>query len=144
MLNLLKNNIIPDEYEIASLDVVAMFPSIPHNLVLEVLDRNWEHLENKMPLTKLEFLNGINFLLSSTFIQFNNKFYRQKKGLPMGFCSSPFFSDLVLDHLEKVSISKLKRSLVLNHDNNFFSSPPKECKSPVIFYKRYVDDIFLI
>ena len=78
MLNLLKNNIIPDEYEIASLDVVAMFPSIPHNLVLEVLDRNWEHLENKMPLTKLEFLNGINFLLSSPFIQFNNKFYRQK------------------------------------------------------------------
>ena len=49
-----------------------------------------------------------------------------------------------MDHLEKVSLSKLKSSLVLNHDNNFFSSPPKECILPVIFYKRYVDDIFLI
>ena len=43
----------------------------------------------------------------------------------------------------KIKIS-LKSSLVLNNSSNFFSSPPKECKSPVIFYKRYVDDIFII
>ena len=124
-----------DEYEIASLVVVVMmFPSIPHNLALEALDGNWEHLENKMPLTKLEFLNGINFLLNSTFIQFNNKFYRQKKGLSMDFCSSPVFSDLVMDHLEKVSLNKLKSSLVLSHDNNFFSSCEKAKRMQITCY----------
>ena len=141
---LLSNNIIPEDYELASLDVVAMFPSIPHNLVLEALDRNWEKIENKIPINKLQFLDGINFLLNSTYIKFNNKFYKQKKGLPMGFCSSPFFCELVMDHLEKVSLEKLKSNIVLNNFSNYFSNPPKDCKSPIILYKRYVDDIFLI
>ena len=62
----------------------------------------------------------------------------------MGFCSSPFFCELVMDHLEKVSLEKLKSSTVLNNSSNYFSNPPKDCKSPIIFYKRYVDEILLI
>ena len=144
VVELIKNNIIPDDYKLISLDVVAMFPSIPHNLVLEALDRNWIHLDNKIPLNKREFLEGINFLLSSTYLQFNNKFYKQCKGLPMGFCSSPLFCELVIEHLEIISLNKLKSSIVLNNQDNFFSKNPKNCKSPVLFYKRYVDDCLLI
>ena len=48
---LIKNNIIPDDYELISLDVAGMFSSIPHNLVLEAIDRNWIHLDNKFPLS---------------------------------------------------------------------------------------------
>ena len=82
LMELIKNNIIPDDYELISLDVVAMFPSIPQNLVLE--------------------------------------------------------------HLEVISLNKLKSSIVLNSRDNFFSKDPKNCKSPVLFYKRYVDDCLLI
>ena len=92
IINLLKNNVIPDEYELASLDVVAMFPSIPHNLVIQAIERNWESLANSLPISKSEFLTGINFLLTSTYLQFNNKYYKQIKDLPMGFCSSPFLT----------------------------------------------------
>ena len=87
--NFVSNNVVPEEYELVSLDVVAMFPSIPHSLVLEALDRNWESIENKIPINKLQFLNGINFLLSSTYINFNNKFYKQKKRPPNGFLLFP-------------------------------------------------------
>ena len=108
VVELIKNNIIPDDYELISLDVVAIFPSVPHNLVLEALDRNWIHLDSKIPLSKCEFLEGINFLHSSTYLEFNNKFYKQCKGLPMDFCSSPLFCKLVLEHLEVISLNKLK------------------------------------
>ena len=66
------------------------------------------------------------------------------QGITYGFCFSPFFCELVLEHLEVTSLNKLKSSIVLNSQDNFFSKNPKNCKSPVLFYKRYVDDCLLI
>ena len=62
----------------------------------------------------------------------------------MGFCSSPILCEIVMDHLEKTCLNKLRSSIVLNNNSNYFSNPPKDCKSPVLSYKRSVDDCFLI
>ena len=62
----------------------------------------------------------------------------------MGFCSSPILCKLVMDHLKKTCLNKLRSSISLNNNSNYFSNPPKDCKSPVLFYKRYVDECLLI
>ena len=54
---------------------------------------------------------------------FNDKFYRQTFGLPMGSPLSSILEDLVMQDLESVSLNKL-------------SMTP-------LFYVRYVDDIAL-
>ena len=91
-----------------------------------------------LPLTKNEFLGGIKFLLDSTYFKFNNKYYKQILGAPIGFCTSPWFADLVLEALENNALKKLNSSNVLN--NIFIDWENK----PVLFYKRYVDDFILI
>ena len=54
---------------------------------------------------------------------FNDKFYRQTFGLPMGSPLSPILADLVMQNLELVSLNK-------------FSVTP-------LFYVRYIDNIAL-
>ena len=142
--NLLKNNCIPKNYEFISLDVVAMFPSLPHQLILESLAKKWNSLKRFLPLTKQEFLSGIKTLLSSTYIQFNNKFYKQINGAPMGFCSSPWLADITIEALETNALNKLKSSNALNNNNNYFSSPPLYSNDTVLAYKRFADDILLV
>ena len=52
---------------------------------------------------------------------FNDKFYRQTFGLPMGSPLSPILADLFMQDLELVSLNKLSVTS--------------------LFYVRYVDDI---
>ena len=72
----------------------------------------------------MEFLEGITLLLDSTYLQFNNKFYKQIMGAPMGFFTSPWFADITLELLETSCLNKHKNEIRL--------------------FKRYVDDCILI
>ena len=126
-----------------SLDVVSMFPNLPHNLILEAISNKWIFLKNILPLSKQEFLTGISTLLHSTFFQFNNCYYHQITGTPMGSCTSPWFADITIEALEKNALEKLKSSTCLK-THNYFSLPPNFSNEPVLLYKRYVDDILLI
>ena len=62
----------------------------------------------------------------------------------MAFCSSLIFCEMVMEHLEIISLQKLRSSIALNNNNNYFSNPPKELKSPVLYYKHFVDDVLVI
>ena len=141
--NLITNKLIPQNYKLISLDVVSLFPNLPHNLILQALSKKWPLLCKYIPLTKKEFLDGMRFLLSSTYIQFNQKFYLQTTGAPMGFCTSPWFADITLEALENNALQKLKCNLTLSNNNYFLNpdSPPKEC---ILLYKRFVDDCLLV
>ena len=137
--SIVDNIVVPENYEFVSLDVVAMYPNLPHYLIKEVLSRKWDLLCNKiLPLTKDEFLEGIQFLLNSTYFRFNNKYYKQILGAPIGFCTSPWFGELVMEALETNSLNKLNSS---NAMNNFFID---NFNNPVFLYKRYVDDCILL
>ena len=59
--------------------------------------------------------------MDNTYFQFNNKFYKQSFGTPMGSPISGLFVDLVMDDLESECLQKLSFK-------------------PIFFY-RYVDDI---
>jgi len=78
-------------------------------------------MHTNLPLS--EFILSTRFVLQSTYFHFNNKFYKQTFGTPMGFPLFPVVADLMLQKL---------KSIILN---NLIYKP--------IFYYRYVDDIAL-
>jgi len=123
LINKLNGINIPDDHALVSFDVISMFTNIPIDLVLDILDEKWSLFEKNSNIPKIEFLNAIKFILQSTFFNFNNKFYKQTFGTPMGSPLSPIVADLTLQELENNILEKL-------------TIKP-------IFYYRFVDDIAL-
>lgn len=121
-----KNLIIPDEYEIVSLDVVSLFTNIDNNLFLALIKKNWKNIKNKSgtKLTKPQFLDALDLLLNNCEFSFNNVGYKQIFGTPMGSPISPVIAEFVMQYVETSVLAKLQQIDI----------------SP-IFYYRYVDDI---
>lgn len=122
--NCLNNLHIPEGHILISLDVVSLFTNVHSDLVISAIKKKWVYLRNCLPLTLEEFLEGIKTLLNSTFFKFDEEFFHQLIGSPMGGNSSPWFAELVLEQLEVACLEELRES--------------------ILFYRRYVDDCFLI
>ena len=73
----------------------------------------------------VDILSLLNVCVSQDFFSFNNKLYKQRDGLAMGSCLSPFLADLFMDHLEN--------NFILTNNN-----------SEIIHWFRYVDDCLCI
>ena len=65
----------------------------------------------------------VEFIFDNSYFSFNNIYYQQKDGCPMGSNISPTFADIVMRSLEKYVFSRI----------NYI-----RC------YRRYVDDIFML
>jgi len=109
--------------KLASFDVVSLFTNIPINLVNDSITLRWGNISRNTTLTLDEFLNGINLVLQSTFFKFDDKFYKQIFGTPMGSPLSPIVANMVLQDLERKALDGLNFSVPL--------------------YFRYVDDILI-
>lgn len=97
--SLLKSIYLPKEYVLISLDVISLFPSIPKQLVEDIISKNWKWFEPYTEIPKPLFLKIIRFLFESSFFVFNEKFYTQLDGTAMGNPCSPSISNLVLEFL---------------------------------------------
>jgi hypothetical protein len=108
---------------ILSLDVVSLFTNIPLPIFLDILKENLEQLTFSPSQIK-EIISLTNTLLSNNSFQFNNSFYEQIDGCPMGSNISPIVAEIFLKYFE------------LNKLNTYYLQPK--------FYTRYVDDIFIV
>ena len=115
---------IPENYELISLDVVSLFTNLHADLIISGIKKKWLYLRNRINLSLNEFIEGIKTLLSSTYFKFDSDFFQQLVGSPMGGNSSPWFAEIALEELE----------------NNCL----KELGDSELFYRRYVDDCFLV
>ena len=91
---------VPLNYVLFSLVVISLSTNIPNALVLIGLEKRWELIKNNTSIPKKSFLNAVDFILNSTFFKFNNKFYNQVSGTPMGSSISPIIADIVMVDLE--------------------------------------------
>lgn len=124
----LKNNIdkiiIPSSHSLVSLDVVSMFDNIPLDLALDCIEEKFNLNKNLTKISKNEILIAVRTVFNNTIFSFNNSFYKQLSGCPMGSPLSPIVSNLVMEDVEKRALSKLSFKPIL--------------------YKRYVDDILTV
>lgn len=119
----LKTQTVPENFVLASLDLVSMYTNIPIKLALEVISEKWEKIAPHTSLPKDEFIYGIKSCLESTIFQFEDNFYKQINGLAMGGPVSAAIANLVLEYMEEKILSALPFRL--------------------LFYKRFVDDVII-
>ena len=111
-----------------SLDVVALYPSIPISDGIEkVIEFLITHADNiNFHGLSIEHLKNIlTFICFNYEIKFLNDTYKQINGVPMGARFAPPFSIIYMDYIETTALSRLENYVV-----------------PSI-YSRYIDDTLL-
>lgn len=118
------NNVqIPDNYQIISLDVISLFTNILVESAKDSISYNWHKIEPCCKIPKEKFLELLTILFESTYFTFNNQYYKQLIGTPMGSILSPTIAQYVMDELLDKCIPQLP-----------FEIP---------FCKKFVDDLIL-
>ncbi|XP_064469769.1 uncharacterized protein LOC135384497 [Ornithodoros turicata] len=110
-----------------SFDVVSLFTNVPKDLAVQVAEdrlRKDSTLPSRTSLTVEEVAILLRFCLNQTHFCFNGKCYHQIEGCPMGSPVSVTLANLVMEHIEETAMERFSR--------------------PVKFYRRYVDDTFVI
>ena len=112
---------------ICTMDVVALYPSIPIKdgveAVLDKLDEHEEEIDTG-GLSRDEIESLLSLVLQNNFFKFGEKVYRQKKGVAMGNHLAPPFAILFMDKLETKMLVTATRK-------------PQS-------YDRYVDDCLVV
>jgi hypothetical protein len=127
-MNKLKDVRVDDDELMVSFDVKALYPSIPYDLALKVCSSyiyKDPEFEKSIGFSIITFLELLKFCMENTYFHFNDQFYRQSKGLPMGASMSVTVANLVMEYWE-VTTFQFHTDLT-----------PK-------YLDRYIDDIFSI
>ena len=91
---------LDEEHIFVSFDVVSLFTNIPTYLAIKIILKKWDQLQQHTNIPKRQFLKLLNFCLrDNNYFEFNNGFYSQTFGMPMGNPLSPTVADIVLDDL---------------------------------------------
>lgn len=110
-----KNLQLPINYKIISLDVVSLFTNISWSLTRNLISDHWEHISAVTTIPQDEFLSLLKFLFEANYFQYEDQFYEQTFGCPMGSNLSPILASLTMTSLLKYCIPKLTYSLPLIH-----------------------------
>lgn len=112
---------LPNNFVLVSFDVTSLFTNIPVQLVTDSISRRWNSIQQHTNITKDMFLQLLTFIFQSTYFTYDNRFFKQIFGTPMGSVVSPIIAQYVMDDFLDVCLPRLP-----------FKMP---------FIKKYVDDI---
>ena len=117
----IKNKSISKNHRVISLDVKSLYTNVGKQRFIQALEKRAHLINSRCKIPLNEIIEATELLMDNTSFQFNNKFYTQIFGTPMGSSISGLFADLVMEDLETECLRKL-------------SFAPA-------FYFRYVDDV---
>ena len=117
---------VPNLY-MASLDVDSLLTNIPLDETIDICtDSLYKDDENIPKFPKDVFRNLLTVATKESFFMFNNKFYKQIDGVAMGSPLGPALANIFM----------------CNFENKWLKDCPHSLKP--VFYRRYVDDIFVL
>ncbi|RCN46032.1 hypothetical protein ANCCAN_07979 [Ancylostoma caninum] len=123
-ISALNRSDLPENVCYASFDAVSLYTNIDNDeaidAVLDLLQRHHNEVHT-FGLTGDDLRELLVATLSCNIFQFDGNFYRQKRGLAMGLRISPLLAVVYMDRIERKSLN-----------------------SGILFYKRYIDDVFVI
>ncbi|CAF5009225.1 unnamed protein product, partial [Rotaria sp. Silwood1] len=111
--------------KLASLDIQDLYTNIPVTKAVDITIKKLVELnmsQNSI-ITKTDIKDLLYLSLKNSYFQFNGKYHKQKKGLPMGNTLSPILADIYMDHYSTEHLHDV------NQNNKIW---------------RYVDDILII
>jgi hypothetical protein len=126
---MLRDIVLDDECLLASLDVVALYPSIPVKKALEIVKEKLENDETLEGRTKWkvdDIMKLLEISMDTHFVTLDGTIWTQTDGCPIGKSISGEIAEIYMDWFEE--------TYVFNEENDF----------KPIFWKRMRDDIFLI
>ncbi|XP_062538225.1 uncharacterized protein LOC134206513 [Armigeres subalbatus] len=112
---------LPPNHMLVSLDVTALFTSIPKHLVIENVRQKWNDIKQHTNINQSLFVEIIEFCIDSSYFVYEGQYYKQKFGTAMGNPLSPIAADLVMETLLNTVL-----------ENMGFRLP---------FIRKYVDDL---
>ena len=114
---------IPKGAILFTADVVGLYPSIPHDGGLEILQKQYDKFKDKMVLTE-DIIKMADFVLKNNLFEFDRKFYQQISGTAIGAKFAPPYACIFMDFIETefLKMQAIKPWL----------------------WKRFIDDIFFI
>ena len=120
---------LPEGSILCTIDVVGLYPHIPHSEGLEALKEALSNSEGQSESERERSLNEdvlsfAELVLKSNNFEFNGRYYLQKRGTAIGTRMAPSYANIFMDRLE--------RRLIQNAE-----------VKPLIWW-RYIDDIFII
>lgn len=117
---------LPPSAKLVSFDVKSLFTSVPVKELKQILKDlvSNSSLNNQ---AQTELLSLLNICIEQNYFSFNNKFYIQKDGLPMGSPLSPWLTEVYMNHFE---------GRLFNSNNHLIRN--------IVCWHRYVDDVFCI
>lgn len=119
---------IDEDELLVSFDVVSLFTNIPVNTAITTIMQNWNALKTHTNIPMGEFRKLLDYCLKdNNYFQYDNTFYSQTFGMPMGNPLSPTIADIVLDKILDDSISQLRSKNV-----------------QIKYVRKYVDDVIAI
>lgn len=127
-VNLTESLNINSHQTMASFDIVNLYTNVPIEETLRITKDNL--LQNSSLSTQAidELINILKITLKQNYFIFDGKYYMQNNGLAMGSPLSSILSEIYLNDME----------------NTYILSEHNKYANKILFYKRYVDDTFVI
>jgi len=102
-----RTHIYEDEVMV-SFDVTALFPSVPVEKALEIVEDKWQTIEKYTRIDKQLFMEGLRFcIIENRYFKYDDQIFKQLKGTPMGSPASPVIADIFMENLLEEAINKL-------------------------------------
>ena len=114
---------LPEDFLLCTVDVVGLYPNIPHEDGLAALKKHLEKREEK-PISTNSLLELTECVLKNNIFEHNESYFKQIQGTAIGTKMAPPYAILFMSELEETFLA---------------SSPLK----PFVWW-RYIDDIFMI
>ena len=119
----------PENLAFLSLDVKALYPSMPKHLGRVACEKYLNSREDKTISTK-SILSLLDLCLDNNYFEFNDRTYIQKEGVPIGPCMAPPYACLGMGEFEKKCFEEptFMQTFQTKHQ----------------FWRRFIDDILTL
>ena len=90
---------IPSTAILCTIDVIGLYPHIPHGEGLEALLRAFSKAECELPVEDL--VSPARLILENNYFEFDEKIFRQKLGTAIGTKFAPGFANIFMGYLKE-------------------------------------------